>query len=62
MGHDHHHDHAVKLENVNTASVVGIILNFVFVIIEVVVGISIHSLSLLSDAGHNLGEVGTLTL
>jgi cobalt-zinc-cadmium efflux system protein len=33
MGHDHHHDHAVKLENVNTAFVVGIILNFVFVII-----------------------------
>lgn len=62
MGHDHHHDHAVKLENVNTAFVVGIILNFVFVIIEVVVGISIHSLSLLSDAGHNLGDVGALAL
>ncbi|MEO7212055.1 MAG: cation diffusion facilitator family transporter [Mucilaginibacter sp.] len=62
MGHDHHHDHAVKLENVNTAFIVGIILNFLFVVIEVVVGISIHSLSLLSDAGHNLGDVGALAL
>ncbi len=62
--HDHHHHHhgPVALTNVNTAFVVGIALNFLFVIIEVVVGLYVHSLSLLSDAGHNLADVGTLAL
>jgi len=41
---------------------VGIALNFLFVVIEVVVGLFIHSLSLLSDAGHNLADVGALAL
>ena len=58
----HHHDHAQPLTNINTAFVVGIALNFLFVIIEVVVGLYIHSLSLLSDAGHNLADVGALAL
>jgi cobalt-zinc-cadmium efflux system protein len=58
----HHHHHTVHSEDVNTAFIVGIILNFSFVIIEVVVGIAIHSLSLLSDAGHNLADVGALGL
>ena len=64
MAHDHHHDHhhAPVLTGVNTAFVVGIIFNFLFVIIEVVVGLSIHSLSLLSDAGHNLADVAALGL
>ncbi len=67
MAHDHshqhhHHDHSVVLTNVNTAFIIGIVLNFVFVIVEVVVGLSIHSLSLLSDAGHNLADVGALAL
>ena len=51
-GH-HHHDHSVQLTSVNAAFIIGIILNLAFVIVEVVTGISIHSLSLLSDAGHN---------
>ncbi len=67
MGHDHehehhHHHHVAKVENVNSAFVIGIILNFLFVVIEAVVGIAIHSLSLLSDAGHNLADIGTLAL
>jgi cobalt-zinc-cadmium efflux system protein len=65
MSHDHSHhphDHSVVLTNVNTAFVVGIVLNFVFVIVEVVVGLYVHSLSLLSDAGHNLADVGALAL
>lgn len=61
-GHHHHHDHSVKLTNVNTAFVAGIVLNFAFVVIEVIAGLSIHSLSLLSDAGHNLADVGALAL
>lgn len=59
--HSHHHE-PVVLTNVNTAFIVGISLNFLFVVIEVIVGIFIHSLSLLSDAGHNLADVGALAL
>jgi len=70
-GHDHdhdhgfslgHHHHPVNLKSVNRAFVIGIILNFLFVIIEVVVGLSIKSLSLLSDAGHNLADVASLAM
>jgi len=62
-GHEgHHHHHAVTLTNVNTAFIIGIALNFVFVIVEVVYGLIIHSLSLLADAGHNLADVASLGL
>jgi cobalt-zinc-cadmium efflux system protein len=57
-----HHHHPVNLKEVNRAFVVGIVLNFLFVVIEVVVGLSIHSLSLLSDAGHNLADVASLAM
>ena len=62
MEHDHAHHHPNKLTKVNTAFVVGIILNLVFVIIEATEGIIIDSVSVLSDAGHNLADVGTLVL
>lgn len=52
----------MNIEQVNRAFVIGIILNFAFVIIEVVVGLDIHSLSLLSDAGHNLADVASLAM
>jgi cobalt-zinc-cadmium efflux system protein len=63
--HDHgfhfgHHHHPVDLKNVNRAFVAGIWLNFAFVVIEVVAGLVVHSLSLLSDAGHNLADVASL--
>jgi cobalt-zinc-cadmium efflux system protein len=67
--HDHshahgfgHHHHPVNLKQVNRAFVIGIVLNFLFVIIEVIVGLSIRSLSLLSDAGHNLADVASLAM
>jgi cobalt-zinc-cadmium efflux system protein len=60
--HGHHHHHTVHAEDVNSAFIIGIILNASFVIIEVIVGIAIKSLSLLSDAGHNLADVGMLAL
>jgi cobalt-zinc-cadmium efflux system protein len=65
--HDHHHGfghhhHPVELKDVNRAFVIGIILNFAFVVIEVITGLFIHSLSLLSDAGHNLADVASLAL
>lgn len=60
--HDHSHSHSVVLTNVNNAFIIGIALNFLFVVIEVIIGFSINSLSLLSDAGHNLADVGSLAL
>ena len=67
--HDHnhgfslgHHHHPVDLKDVNQAFVIGIVLNFLFVIIEATVGLYIHSLSLLSDAGHNLADVASLAM
>src|SRR5580658_1730850 len=65
--HDHshglgHHHHPVNLKQVNRAFVIGIALNFIFVVIEVIVGLDIHSLSLLSDAGHNLADVASLAM
>lgn len=60
--HHHHHDHAPKLDHLNAAFIWGIILNSAFVIIEVVAGLLTHSLSLLTDAGHNLSDVASLAL
>jgi cobalt-zinc-cadmium efflux system protein len=60
--HHHHHDHAPKLDHLNTAFIIGIILNSAFVIIEVIAGLISGSLSLLTDAGHNLSDVASLAL
>jgi cobalt-zinc-cadmium efflux system protein len=60
--HHHHHDHSSKLSNVNAAFIIGISLNLLLVIVQVVVGLFIHSLSLLSDAGHNFADVGALAI
>jgi len=65
--HDHahglgHHHHPVEIKSVNRAFVIGIILNFAFVLIEAIIGLAIHSLSLLSDAGHNLADVASLAM
>ena len=63
MGHNHEHHHSeIPAGKINTAFYVGIGLNLLFVLVEVVVGLSVHSLSLLSDAGHNLADVTGLAL
>jgi len=62
MSHAHDHDHHDSPPNPTTAFTVGILLNFIFVVIEAGVGFLIHSLSLISDAGHNLADVGALAL
>ncbi len=65
MAHDHshdHHDHSAPLTNVNAAFIFGIALNFIYVIIQVVVGLVTHSLAILSDAGHNFADVGALAI
>src|SRR5690242_4188784 len=57
-----HHDHLPKLQKVRSAFIIGISLNLLFVIIEVVAGLTIHSLSLIADAGHNFADVISLGL
>jgi len=63
MEHSHdHHNHSIELKDVNNAFIIGIILNFLFVVIESAVGFYTHSLALLTDAGHNLSDVAALSL
>jgi cobalt-zinc-cadmium efflux system protein len=53
--HAHGHSHAPPASSRTFA--IGIGLNVLFVLVEVVFGLRAHSLALLSDAGHNLGDV-----
>jgi len=46
----------------NNAFIIGIVLNSVFVLVEACAGFFYHSLALLTDAGHNLGDVAGLLL
>lgn len=66
QGHQHHHAHSaiqkLNSHSLNTAFYVGIVLNSIFVIVELIFGISQHSLSLISDAGHNFFDVLCLVL
>jgi cobalt-zinc-cadmium efflux system protein len=55
MGHDHGHSH--EPADFNRAFIIGITLNSAFVAIEATFGFLAHSLALLADAGHNLGDV-----
>ena len=55
--HDHSHCDHHKPASYNTAFAVGVGLNLTFVIIEITYGVMTKSLSLLADAGHNVGDV-----
>lgn len=57
--HDHHHH---EITSLNKAFIIGISLNLAFVVAEFVSGFWYNSLGLLSDAGHNLGDVASLVL
>jgi cobalt-zinc-cadmium efflux system protein len=60
MGHDH--NHTPKVTNINRAFIFGIAINLLYVIIEFSAGLYYNSLSLISDAGHNLSDVAALAL
>lgn len=60
--HDHDH-HMIKLERPPTrAFQLSILINFLFVLVEIYFGYFSNSLSMLADAGHNLGDVFSLAL
>ena len=58
----HHHHHTAPAQSLNGIFILAIILNGLFVLIEAGVGLWQNSLSLLSDAGHNLSDVFSLLL
>ena len=66
--HDHHHHHHhgghhhVLPKNMGKAFLIGIALNVALVIAEWIFGVAAHSLALLADATHNLGDVLGLVL
>ena len=58
--HDHGHSHAGHSHapaNFGRAFLIGIMLNTLFIVAEVVYGLRAHSLALLADAGHNASDV-----
>lgn len=62
MEHHHHHNHSAQAQSLSGIFILSIILNGLFVLIEAGVGLWQDSLSLLSDAGHNLSDVFSLVL
>lgn len=59
-GHSHGHHHGPA--NFDRAFAIGIAANLLFVAIEAFYGWRVDSLSLLADAGHNLGDVAGLVM
>jgi cobalt-zinc-cadmium efflux system protein len=58
--HDHahdHHGHSHAPADFGAAFAVGIVLNLGFVIVGAAAGVIGHSMALIADAGHNLGDV-----
>ena len=63
--HHHHHHHAPDLKEAGALKgvyIISIVLNLSFVFVEAGIGLWKGSLGLLSDAGHNLGDVFSLLL
>ena len=58
----HSHSHVPVITGLNRAFIIGIVLNFAYVLVQIIIGVKINSLALLSDAGHNLLDVAGLAL
>ena len=58
----HNHNHLLTSNNYNKAFLTGIILNVLYILVEVFYGLLINSMALLADAGHNLSDVLGLLL
>jgi len=62
MSHHEHYKHSSSLKNFNSAFIIGIVLNVIYIVVEVVYGLAINSMALLADAGHNFSDVLGLLL
>jgi len=56
-GHSHVSGHVHAPANFGRAFAIGISLNVVYLVAEVIYSLGAHSLALLADAGHNVGDV-----
>jgi cobalt-zinc-cadmium efflux system protein len=59
---NHPHLHTSNVANLNMSFIIGIAINALYVVIELSAGFYYNSLSLISDAGHNLSDVAALGL
>jgi len=59
--HDHNQGLS-EITGINKAFIIGIFLNLGYVLVQIIIGLKINSLSLLSDAGHNFLDVAGLAL
>lgn len=63
MEHSHNHSHSVAINKGNkNIFLIGIGLNLAFVLAEAIAGFAYNSMALLTDAGHNLGDVASLVI
>ena len=64
MNHDHHHHgpRGLAAGQFDRAMAIGVVLNVVFVAVELAAGFLAGSLALVADAGHNAGDVVGLVL
>lgn len=65
--HDHHHEHgnchhSVAPTGLNKVFMIAIVANLTYTIIQAIFALHANSMSLLADAGHNLGDVLGLLL
>ncbi len=61
--HEHHqHHHPAPSEVAGGIFVIGIVLNALYVVVQVITGFYTHSMAMLADAGHNLSDVAALAL
>src|SRR3989338_5003784 len=56
-GEHHHGSHPTPPRSLNAAFAIAIILTLSYIILEVIYALMAHSMSLLADAAHNLGDV-----
>jgi len=64
-GHGHHHHHHFEIRSdsdISKSFIIGGLLNLVFVIVEIIIGIMTGSVSLVADAIHNFSDVVSLFL
>jgi cobalt-zinc-cadmium efflux system protein len=59
---EHSHDHSHATPDFSRVFAIGVGLNLVYVVAQLGFGIFAHSLALIADAGHNLGDVLGLVL
>ncbi|MCF8412883.1 MAG: cation diffusion facilitator family transporter [Melioribacteraceae bacterium] len=62
MSHNHSHTHTHEVKDFNKAFAFGVILNSIYILVEVFYGLIVNSMALIADAGHNLSDVLGLLL